>query len=75
MMRYILIFMILFQGVVMATEEPKYRVVQKYDDFEIREYDPYLIAQTKVTGSYSERGSQVSLWFLRRNEVRIEVGK
>jgi len=52
------IFMILLmlQGTVMAIEEPKYSVVEKNDAFEIREYTPYLVAQTKVTGESDEMG-------------------
>lgn len=42
----------------MATEEPKYTLIQKYEAFEIREYAPYLVAQTKVTGEFDEMGGK-----------------
>ena len=42
----------------MAIEEPKYTVVEKHDRFEIREYAPYVVAQTKVTGTFDEMGGK-----------------
>lgn len=42
----------------MAIEEPKYIVIQKNDMFEIREYAPYLVAQTEVTGTFDEMGGK-----------------
>ena len=42
----------------MAIEEPKYIVIQKNDTFEIREYAPYLVAQTEVTGTFDEMGGK-----------------
>jgi len=42
----------------MATEEPKYTVIQKNDTFEIREYTPYVVAQTEVTGDYDDMGGK-----------------
>lgn len=40
----------------MAIEEPKYTVSQKNDLYEIRDYDPYIVAQTTVTGAFDEMG-------------------
>ncbi len=40
----------------MAIEEPKYSVIQKNDTFEVRKYEPYLVAQTEVTGKSDEMG-------------------
>jgi len=42
----------------MAIEEPKYIVIQKNDMFEIREYAPYVVAQTEVTGTFDEMGGK-----------------
>jgi len=42
----------------MATEGPKYIVIKKYETFEIREYAPYLVAQTEVTGTFEEMGGK-----------------
>ena len=41
-----------------AIEEPTYTVVQKTDVFEVRKYEPYLVAEVLVPGPASEAGSQ-----------------
>jgi hypothetical protein len=40
--------------VVRNLEEPKYSVLEKRDGYEIREYSPYIVAETKVSGDYSK---------------------
>jgi len=54
----ILILLLALKGTLMATEEPKYTVIQKNDTFEIREYTPYVVAQTEVTGMFDEMGGK-----------------
>lgn len=39
-------------------EEPRYDVISKNDIYEVREYHAYILAQTKVSGSYSDATSQ-----------------
>jgi hypothetical protein len=41
----------------MAIEEPPYTVVRTYDDFEIRRYEPTIVAQTVVDGTFEEAGN------------------
>jgi effector-binding domain-containing protein len=41
----------------MALEKPRYRVVEAFEEFEVREYEPYLVAETEVTGSREEAGN------------------
>ena len=37
----------------MAIESPRYRVVQKDNKFEIREYDGYILAEVQIDGDFS----------------------
>lgn len=38
-------------GFVMAIEEPNYAIIEKLDNFELRSYEPRIVAQTLVSGS------------------------
>ena len=54
----ILILLLALKGTLMAIEEPKYSVIEKNDTFEIREYAPYIVAQTEVKGTFDEMGGK-----------------
>jgi len=41
-----------------ATEEPDFKIVQKLEDIEIREYATYSVAEVVVPGSAAEAGNQ-----------------
>ena len=41
---------LLISGAAMATEEPKYTVLSKTENFELRRYESQLVAQTWVSG-------------------------
>jgi hypothetical protein len=43
--------------VTMAIEEPDYKVVGEYDDFELRLYAPYIIAEVDVQGDFDQSGN------------------
>lgn len=42
----------------MAVEKPNYEVVQKFDDFEIRQYESMIIAEVIISGTREEAGDR-----------------
>ena len=42
----------------MATEEPKHRVLQKNDGWELRLYEPTVVAETAVEGEFGPGGNE-----------------
>lgn len=43
-----------FSGITVATEEPKYIVIEASDEFELRAYDSVIVAETMVYGSLAK---------------------
>lgn len=41
----------------MAIEQPSYRVEKEYAGFEIRVYEPYVVAETRVSGDFGDAGN------------------
>ena len=59
-------------GAAMAVEEPDYTVISQSEDFELRRYDPQLVAQTLVTGDQkdaSNKGFKVLADFIFGNNT------
>jgi len=48
----------LFTGTAMAIEEPKYTVIEKSAQFELRRYEPKIIAEVEVSGDMKQASSQ-----------------
>lgn len=44
--------------VVWTIEEPAYTVIERKDGYEIRQYAPYIVAKTTVTGDYNQATSE-----------------
>ena len=42
---------------VMATEEAKYTVIERDEDFELRQYEPLIVAETIVEGEFNDVGN------------------
>lgn len=41
----------------MAIEEPRFTVLEQDGGFELRDYSPYLVAETRVEGAFEDAGS------------------
>jgi len=50
--------MCLITGIAMAIEEPKYTVIKKSDDFELRQYEPKIIAEVLIDGDMSQASNR-----------------
>ena len=42
----------------MAIESPPYSVIETYENFELRRYEPYLVAETVVSAEAEDAGNQ-----------------
>lgn len=61
--------------VIARIEEPAYTVVEKKDGYEIRQYQPYIMAKTTVTGNYAEatnKGFRIIADYIFGNNTKKE---
>ncbi|MCM0606327.1 MAG: heme-binding protein [Xanthomonadaceae bacterium] len=54
----LLAFLLVYSQTVMAIEEPKFIVESKTDTYEIRKYEPVLVAETIVQSDFENAGNQ-----------------
>jgi hypothetical protein len=68
---------ILIAGSTMATEEPKYTLLEKSEPFELRAYAPQLIAEVKVEGDLDAASSQgfrlIAAFIFGQNQVSEKI--
>jgi effector-binding domain-containing protein len=61
-MRYLFLASFIFSNIffnpAMATEEPEFKLISEEAEFQIREYDPKIIAQVEVEGDFDEASSR-----------------
>jgi hypothetical protein len=66
-----------FIGVAMATEEPKYTVLEKEPPFEIRSYAPMIVAEVEVDGDLDGASSQgfrlIAAYIFGQNQVSEKI--
>ena len=51
-------FILLGPRIAMAIEEAKYEVLEREGDFELRQYQPHIVAETLVEGDFQEVGNE-----------------
>lgn len=54
----LMFFVISIVGEVMATEQAKYKVVNNDDSFQVRLYEPHIVAETIVDSEFEDAGSE-----------------
>jgi len=71
------IFALLAGVDVMAIGEPKYEVAKTYPELEVRRYEPFLVAETEVTGDFDEVGNQafriLAAYIFGENQSRAKM--
>jgi hypothetical protein len=50
--------LILIGANAMAIEEPQFEILASTDDYEVRRYDSYIVAETDVEGTYKNAGNK-----------------
>jgi hypothetical protein len=43
---------------VLAIEEPRFEVVKRFEDFELRRYEPFVIAEVEIRDGFEEAGDR-----------------
>ena len=51
------VYFVMLPVVAAALEEPEYTVIGSYDQFELRHYPPYLVAEVDVPGGFDDGGN------------------
>ena len=75
----VLVFLIslLIASTAMATEEPKFFIIEKSEPFELRDYAPQLIAEVKVEGDLDTASSQgfrlIAAFIFGQNKVSEKI--
>jgi hypothetical protein len=72
-----LLVVLTFTGEAMAIEEPKYSVIEKTSPFELRSYEPMILAEVLVDGDLDEASSQgfrlIAAYIFGQNQVSEKI--
>lgn len=55
---WVTVYILLFTGNAMASEEAKYHVLREENGFELREYESHILAETTVDGEFEDAGNK-----------------
>jgi effector-binding domain-containing protein len=55
---WVTLITLLLAGNAMAVEEAKYKVLREEDGFELREYEPHILAETTVDAGFEDAGNE-----------------
>jgi len=73
----LIVITLLNTGVVMATEEPKFSVLEKTPPFELRSYAPMILAEVQVEGDLDEASSKgfrlIAAYIFGQNQVSEKI--
>lgn len=76
-LRFVTVVLSVYGVQVMAIEEAKYSVVLQEGKFEVRDYEPYLLAEVEVDGEFEEAGSKAFRSLFKyisgSNQPRIDI--
>ena len=71
------LFAFTFVGAAMASEEPKYTVLEKEPPFEVRSYAPMIVAEVQVNGDLDDASSQgfrlIAAYIFGQNQVNEKI--
>lgn len=56
--QFLVVFLLFISGAAMAVEEPKYNLIEKADAYELRAYQPQIIAEVLVDGDLDSASSK-----------------
>ena len=60
---------------ILAIEEPDYKVLKEYEEFEIREYVSYIVAEVEIDSTFEEASNkafQILFQYISGNNVKQE---
>lgn len=62
----------------MAIEEPEYTVIERAGDLELRQYEPYIVAETQVEGDFEDVGNEgfrrLAGYIFGKNRTKASIG-
>jgi hypothetical protein len=65
-------------GEAMAIEESEYAVIERAGDLELRQYEPYIVAETQVEGDFEDVGNEgfrrLAGYIFGKNRSKASIG-